>query len=351
LPVVSAGVTNGAGWNNTDVTVGFTAADPGGSGVSSITYSATGATNIGSTMVPGSATSIIISDQGTTIISNQGTTTVSCYATDLAGNLSTTQTVVVRIDTTLPGFAWGTRTPAANSYGWNNTTVNIPWTASDAVSGVATPGTSGTATFNTQGANQTRSITVVDVAGNSAGPFTSAAINVDLDLVIQGLKDGFSGGKLLLTEDELRRSRDTFQADLRRNQAYGRLVNQKEGAIFLSNNRTNLGVVTLPSGLQYKILKAGSGNKPTATNTVECRYRGTLINGTEFDRSPGDGKPVTFKVSGVIPGWREAVLLMPAGSKWQLFIPPNLAYGARGRGPDIEPNSALIFELELVAVK
>jgi len=109
-------------------------------------------------------------------------------------------------------------------------------------------------------------------------------------------------------------------------------------------------VVTLPSGLQYKILKEGKGKKPTDNDSVVCHYRGTRIDGTEFDRSE-DGKPATFKVTGVIPGYREALKLMPVGSRWQLFIPPQLAYGERGAGFEIGPGETLVFELELVAIK
>ncbi len=110
-------------------------------------------------------------------------------------------------------------------------------------------------------------------------------------------------------------------------------------------------MVTLPSGLQYKILTAGTGPKPTATDSVVCNYRGTLIDGTEFDSSYKRGQPATFPVNGVIKGWTEALQLMPVGSKWQLFVPPDLAYGARGAGSEIGPNSTLIFEVELQSIK
>ena len=109
--------------------------------------------------------------------------------------------------------------------------------------------------------------------------------------------------------------------------------------------------MTLPSGLQYKILKKGTGKRPTDTDTVECQYRGTLLNGTEFDSSYKRGQAASFQVSGVIPGWTEALKLMPVGSKWQLFIPGNLAYGERGAGAEIGPNATLIFEVELLAIK
>ena len=122
-------------------------------------------------------------------------------------------------------------------------------------------------------------------------------------------------------------------------------------AIHCGEPQTREGVVTLPSGLQYKIIKQGDGPKPTATDTVETNYRGTLINGTEFDSSYKRGQPATFPVSGVIPGWTEALQLMKVGSKYQLFVPSNLAYGERAVGPDIGANSTLIFEVELLDAK
>jgi FKBP-type peptidyl-prolyl cis-trans isomerase FklB len=127
--------------------------------------------------------------------------------------------------------------------------------------------------------------------------------------------------------------------------------NKTEGEAFLAANKDKEGVVTLPSGLQYKILTTGTGPKPTASDSVKCNYRGTLINGTEFDSSYKKGQPVTFGVGQVIKGWTEALQLMPVGSKWQLFIPSSLAYGERGAGAEIGPNSTLIFEVELISIE
>jgi FKBP-type peptidyl-prolyl cis-trans isomerase FklB len=191
----------------------------------------------------------------------------------------------------------------------------------------------------------------VDVARN----FMRLGIEFDVDILVKGLRDTLSGGKLLMTEDDLRATMNAYQSELREKMLQAMQVaaeaNKKTGDAFLAENKTKEGVVTLPSGLQYKILKAGEGRKPTDTDTVECNYRGILINGTEFDSSYRTGKPAIFKVTGVIPGWVEALKLMPTGSKWQLFIPPQLAYGERGAGRDIGPNATLIFELELLAVK
>jgi FKBP-type peptidyl-prolyl cis-trans isomerase FklB len=184
--------------------------------------------------------------------------------------------------------------------------------------------------------------------------FRNQGVEVNLDLVVQGLKDDLSGGNLLIPEKELNKIMISFQNELRQKKAVGRRVaamdNQKKGAAFLAENGTKPGVTTLPSGLQYKILKAGGGRKPTERDTVECNYRGTHLDGTEFDSSV-PGQPPVLKLSTVIPGWREALKLMTAGSRWQLFIPPQFAYGERGKGNTIEPNETLIFEIELLAVK
>ena len=126
--------------------------------------------------------------------------------------------------------------------------------------------------------------------------------------------------------------------------------NLKDGKDFLAANKKKKGVVTLPSGLQYKIIKSAKGDKPTATDSVVAHYRGTLINGKEFDSSITRGEPATFPVAGVIPGWQEVLPLMPVGSKWQVFIPSELAYGARGPGGLIGPNETLIFEIELLKI-
>ena len=128
-------------------------------------------------------------------------------------------------------------------------------------------------------------------------------------------------------------------------------ANKKEGTAFLAANKAKQGVTTLPSGLQYKIEKEGTGPKPAASDTVVCNYRGTLIDGKEFDSSYKRGQPASFPVSGVIKGWTEALQLMPVGSKWDLYVPAELAYGDRGAGPDIGPGATLIFEVELLSIQ
>jgi len=180
-------------------------------------------------------------------------------------------------------------------------------------------------------------------------------IAIDPEIVAQGFKDALAGGKTLLTDEEAKAAIVALQADLRKKQeetmkAAGD-VNKKQGDAFLAANKAKEGVVTLPSGLQYKIVTPGTGPKPAATDTVVCNYRGTLIDGTEFDSSYKRGQPATFPVGQVIPGWTEALQLMPVGSKWQLFIPPDLAYGERSPSPVIGVNSTLIFDIELLSIQ
>jgi len=191
---------------------------------------------------------------------------------------------------------------------------------------------------------------------NLGGGLHRQNIDVDSAALIQGMKDALSGNKTLLTEEEARAAlmqlQSEMQAKMQAKQAAEGEANKKEGDAFLAANKSKEGVVTLPSGLQYKILKEGSGPKPTPTDSVVCNYKGTLINGTEFDSSYKRGEPATFPVTGVIKGWTEALQLMPVGSKWQLFVPADLAYGPRGTpGGPIGPNSTLIFEVELISIK
>jgi FKBP-type peptidyl-prolyl cis-trans isomerase FklB len=176
-------------------------------------------------------------------------------------------------------------------------------------------------------------------------------VDIDSAIFARGMKDALAGGKLLLTDDEMRIALTKLQNDLRAKQEEAMLKAKKVGDDFLAQNKTKEGVVALPDGLQYKILKAGTGPKPTATDSVVCNYRGTLLDGTEFDSSYKRGQPATLPISGVIKGWTEAMQLMPVGSKWQLFIPPDLAYGNRAPSPDIGPNATLIFEVELLSIQ
>ena len=177
---------------------------------------------------------------------------------------------------------------------------------------------------------------------------------VDPALVARGLRDALSGSKTAMTEDEMKVQVQALANEYRSAQEAkakeAGSSNRKEGEAFLAANKSKEGVQTLPDGLQYKVVTEGKGPKPTANDTVTVNYRGTLINGKEFDSSYKRGQPATFPVSGVIKGWTEALQLMPVGSKWQLFIPADLAYGDRGAGGDIGPGETLIFDVELLSI-
>ncbi len=181
------------------------------------------------------------------------------------------------------------------------------------------------------------------------------SIDVDPDMVLRGMKDVLSGGKTLMTDEEMRATSTALRQEIMEKQAQEikKLAekNKKEGEAFLEANKKKEGVKTLPSGLQYKVITEGTGKSPKATDTVTVNYRGTLVDGTEFDSSYKRGQPATFPVNGVIKGWTEALQLMKEGAKWELFIPPDLAYGERGAGNVIGPDSTLIFEVELISVK
>jgi len=191
---------------------------------------------------------------------------------------------------------------------------------------------------------------------NIAKGLQAQGVDVDATLLLRGVKDILSGAKPLLTDDEVRAALTKLQTEVRQKQEEQRKLqgdkNLKEGEAFLAANKAKDDVVTLPSGLQYKVLTQGTGPKPAATDMVVCQYRGTLLDGTEFDSSYKRGQPATFQLNRVIKGWTEALQLMPVGSKWQLFIPPDLAYGDRGApGSPIGPNATLIFEVELMKIQ
>ncbi len=187
-----------------------------------------------------------------------------------------------------------------------------------------------------------------------AAGIKNQGIDVSPEMVVKGLRDALTGAKLLLTDDEMGAAIEALQTEMKLKQEAVLTAllerNKLAGDTFLAENAKKEGVVSMPSGLQYKILTAAEGRKATETDTVVCHYRGTLLNGTEFDSSYG-AAPATFPVKDVIAGFREAVQLMPVGSKWQFFIPSNLAYGERGAGGVIEPNATLIFEIELISIQ
>jgi len=176
------------------------------------------------------------------------------------------------------------------------------------------------------------------------------SVDVDLALVNKGLQDSILGNKLLLSDQEAKDIMATYQKEKAEERKKLGEKNKQEGAAFLAENKKKEGVTTLPDGLQYKVIKGGTGKMPKATDTIVVQYKGSFINGTEFASSYPTNKPATFPVNGVMRGWTEALQLMKEGSKWQIFVPPELAYGEQGAGP-IGPNATLIFEIDLVSVK
>lgn len=222
-------------------------------------------------------------------------------------------------------------------------------TSAAAQSGQAAPATGGQDSLGTDKQKESYALGM-----NLARRMEQQPVDLDKDALAQGFRDQLSG-KTQLTDDEanveLKKLSDEAQANAQKKEQEAAEANMKEGEAFLTANKTKEGVVTLPSGLQYKIEKQGTGPKPTASDTVVCNYRGTFINGTEFDSSYKRGQPATFPVGGVIKGWTEALQLMPVGSKWELFIPPDLAYGTRGAGGVIGPDATLVFEVELLSIK
>jgi FKBP-type peptidyl-prolyl cis-trans isomerase FklB len=191
---------------------------------------------------------------------------------------------------------------------------------------------------------------------------TNRQVEVNPDALAAGVKAIVSGGKPLLTQEQLEEAmtalKTTMQAKMAEQMKSQQVEkkeagekNKKEGEKFLAENKTKEGVKTTASGLQYKIMTPGTGPKPTSNDTVVVHYRGTLLDGKEFDSSYKRGEPMEFPVTQVIKGWTEALLMMPVGSKWQIYIPSELAYGERGTGRDIGPNSVLQFDVELVSIK
>jgi FKBP-type peptidyl-prolyl cis-trans isomerase FklB len=195
----------------------------------------------------------------------------------------------------------------------------------------------------------------MNVGKGVAARLKQQSVEVNQAVLLRGMKDALAGGKMLLTEEEERTVLTQLTLEARKKQEEQLKLaaepNKKIGEEYLTANKTKEGVVTLPSGLQYKILTEGTGPKPAAADTVVCNYRGTLISGTEFDSSYKRGQPLSIQVNRVIKGWTEALQLMPVGSKWQLFIPSDLGYGDGGQPPTIGPGATLIFEVELISIQ
>jgi FKBP-type peptidyl-prolyl cis-trans isomerase FklB len=190
---------------------------------------------------------------------------------------------------------------------------------------------------------------------NIGGGIRSNALDLSTEALIAGIQDGIAGAKPQLTDKEREDTLTAFEQEMTKKETE-RLKevaekNKKEGTQFLAANKAKEGVKTLPSGLQYKILTEGNGAQPKPTDQITVNYRGTLLDGTEFDNSYKRGAPATLPLTGLIKAWSEALPLMKTGAKWQLFVPADLAYGEQGAGRVIGPNSTLIFEIELVGIK
>jgi len=255
------------------------------------------------------------------------------------------------------GSSTGTQGAAAGLSTTSGSKSQAPGSTAKTSQGAATakskPGTAGTKTTLTLKTDKDKESYAIGM--NVAKKLKEDSIDVDPAILSRGLKDALADGKTLLTDDEAKAAMTTLQADVRKRQEAKMLAlseaNKHEGEAFLAANKSQEGVVTLPDGLQYKVLREGAGPKPTASDSVVCNYRGTLLNNKEFNSSYKRGQPATFPVSGVIKGWTEVLQLMPVGSKWQVFVPSDLAYGARAAGGEIGPNSTLVFEIELLSIK
>ena len=264
-------------------------------------------------------------------------------------------THILAAGTLLLGHALAQQTPAATTQP-ATTSPTAPAKAQTSTSKRSTTASRSTTTVTLKTEKEKFSYALGMKTGQRmAETFKKESVPYDPAILARGLKDGLSGSKTLLTDEEAQAAIKAVQEEVGKKQQEkmqaAAAANKKEGNAFLAENKGKEGVVTLPSGLEYKIVKEGTGPKPTASDTVVCNYRGTLIDGKEFDSSYKRGQPATFPVSGVIKGWTEALQLMPVGSKWQLFVPPDLAYGDRGVGADIGPDSTLVFEVELLSIQ
>jgi FKBP-type peptidyl-prolyl cis-trans isomerase FklB len=189
------------------------------------------------------------------------------------------------------------------------------------------------------------------IGRDMASNLQKQGIGIEADPFMQGLKEVLEGKSSSLSQEEMQQAMMALQQEMGQKQNAQGAENKKAGEDFLAENKNKEGVHTLPSGLQYQVLKEGTGKSPSKSDTVTTHYHGTLIDGTVFDSSYERGQPATFPVNGVIAGWTEALQLMKEGAKWRLFIPADLAYGAQGAGDVIGPNAALIFDVELLSVK
>ena len=257
----------------------------------------------------------------------------------------------------LAGDGYAQQTPATSTPAATTPAATTPQAATTAKAPVKKTGTAGKSAAPAPLTTRKEKFSYalgMDIGTQVGGSLKKQSVEVDWNLASEGLKDAMSGGKTRLTQEEAKAVLDEVQSEVRKQQQakaqQAAATNKTESEAFLAANKAKEGVVTLPSGLQYKVLTAGTGPKPTASDQVVCNYKGTLIDGKEFDSSEKRG-PATFEVGRVIKGWTEALQLMQVGSKWQLVIPSSLAYGERGepRG-GIEPNEVLIFDVELLSI-
>ena len=241
-----------------------------------------------------------------------------------------------------------TQTPASGSQ-------TTPAAKKPAATGTAKTGTTtGTRTAAPLALKTPKEKASYAIGQNIGKAMKKDAVDIDPIILARGIKDAVTGAKPALTDQEEQEALQAFQIEMKAKMeakaAAAGAANKQAGDSFQAENKTKPGVTTTATGLQYKVLTPGTGPKPSASDTVICQYRGTLIDGKEFDSSYKRGQPAQFPVTGVIKGWTEALEMMPVGSKWQLVLPPSLAYGDRGAGPDIGPNSTLVFEVELVSI-
>lgn len=216
----------------------------------------------------------------------------------------------------------------------------------------ATTGAGAAAAATAGGSAATRDYASYAIGLDIASRFAADGMQVNPEMLLQGLKDGFAGGKPRYPEDKLRAAAEAFEREVQaRAQVRFKEVaekNRQDGLVFMTENKKKKTVKALTSGLQYEVIKSGAGKTPKSTDKIRAHYHGTLVDGTVFDSTQND-QPIEIDVQGAIPGWTEALQLMKAGDKWRLYVPPELAYGAEGFGP-VPPNAVLIFELELIDV-
>jgi FKBP-type peptidyl-prolyl cis-trans isomerase FklB len=272
-----------------------------------------------------------------------------------AGILAGSATIAQQASTPAPATAGKPATSAAakSATGQNAGTAKTGQGATAAKKPAATTGAA--ALLKTEKDKRSYAIGL-NIGAKVVNELKAGGVDMDSAILARGIRDSLTGAKHLMTDEEVKTSLTTLETELREKARaeYEALAsaNKKESDDFLAANKGKEGVQTLPSGLQYKVLKAGTGPKPAATDKVSCNYKGAFLDGKEFDSSERHGgKPVSFGVSEVIKGWTEALQLMPVGSKWQLFVPSDMAYGPRGAGQEIGPNKALIFEVELVSIE